>query len=257
MKILVLGLPRTGTDSLRTALARLGYSNIWHGFELPATRQSESFTWVPLLEAKSKGDPDGFLRSFDWDSIVGDCDVLMDMPPAIFWDELLDFYPEAKVVVSRRADMNAWFRSLAEAARVTVQGPLGWVLWILGWFDARLFWWFRAVAVWSLQVHLGGGDFAKHGRRRGEEHYENLVAKLKRDDRSYLDWEVKEGWQPLCQYLGKEQPDEDFPWKNKGGDEFKRNADKCIEKMLVRAALKMCAVVTPMVAVGIGIWWKG
>lgn len=77
MGVLVLGLPRSGTDSLRTALRRLGYTTIWHGFELPATRQSESFTWVPLLEAKAAGDPDGLVRGFDWDTMLGDCDVLM------------------------------------------------------------------------------------------------------------------------------------------------------------------------------------
>ncbi|ETN45144.1 uncharacterized protein HMPREF1541_10021 [Cyphellophora europaea CBS 101466] len=257
MGVLVLGLPRTGTDSLRTALSRLGYTTIWHGFELPATRQSESFRWVPLLEAKAAGDPEGAVRRFDWDSMLGDCDVLMDMPPALFGEELLDFYPGAKVVLSRRADVREWHRSLAAAARVTVQGPLGWTLWTLGWFHAPLFWWYRAVAVLCLQVNLGNGDFERFGHVVGEEHYQLLERKLKGDGRDYLDWEAKDGWAPLCAYLGVEVPDEEFPHKNKSGDEFKRNADKCMEQMLLKAALKMCAVVAvPILATSAGLWWK-
>jgi Sulfotransferase domain len=41
MQILALGLPRSGTDSLRSALLILGYSCVWHGFDLPSTRPSD------------------------------------------------------------------------------------------------------------------------------------------------------------------------------------------------------------------------
>ena len=112
MRILCLGMPRTGTDSLRTALHQLGYETIWHGFELPVTRANESIKWVPLLEAKIRGDQRSG-REFDWDTMLGDTDMLMDMPPMVFSEELLDYYPEAQVIVNRRKDMDAWHRSLS------------------------------------------------------------------------------------------------------------------------------------------------
>ena len=39
-----------------------------------------------------------------------------------------------------------------------------------------------------------------------------------------LIWNVKDGWEPLCSFLGKEIPDEPIPHDNKTGDiEFLRN----------------------------------
>lgn len=262
MAILVLGLPRSGTDSLRTALHTLGYSPIWHGFEMAMNRQDEGLTWCRLLEAKwnisqtptPNPSDTAYLHTFNWDSLLGDCAVLMDMPPAIFHAELLDFYPDAHVIVSRRPndDMHAWHRSLVAAANATVRGPLGWLLWGLGWFDTRLFWWYRAVAVWSLNLHLGNGDFERYGLERGEKHYVDLARKLERDGRAYLDWDVTDGWGPLCAYLGREVPEgQEFPWKNRSGDEFKKNADRAIAGMLLRA---MGKVVGFFAGVGLG-WW--
>jgi hypothetical protein len=257
MQILALGMPRSGTDSLRTALRHLGYRSIWHGFEMPSSRQEESFTWLPLLEAKAvalgrvpscsssaadRSEAERVLRSFDWDTMLGDCDVLMDMPPAIFWKELLDYYPTAKVVVNRRKDMVAWHESLAGSFKAVDGGALGWLLWATHWFDARLYWWYRTVLVESVHTILGKGDFGKRGLEAGVEHYELLLGKLRADGREFLEWEVRQGWEPLCAFLGKEVPEEEFPWENRGGDEFKKNADNAIAKMLVRASLKMGAV---------------
>jgi hypothetical protein len=267
MQILALGMPRSGTDSLRSALRRLGYTTIWHGFEMPSSRQEEGFTWLPLLEAKAtslgrvsassaeRDEAERFLKEFEWDAMLGDCDVLMDMPPAIFWRELLEYYPQAKVIVNRRADMSAWHASLAEALKAVDGGVLGWMLWVTHWFDARLYWWYRTVLVESMQTIVGRRDFGKYGLEAGVEHYEALMGRLRGKGRDFLEWEVKQGWEPLCKFLDRAVPEEEFPWENRRGDEFKRNADRAIGKMLGRAALKMGAVVVMVGAVGYG-WYS-
>jgi hypothetical protein len=289
MQILVLGLPRSGTDSLRTALHTLGYTSIWHGFEMPATRQEEGLTWCRLLEEKwninqlrqeqewqandlnghpkpsSENNPDEdttLLRTFNWDTFLGDIEVIMDIPPMILWSELLTYYPNAQVILSRRPnhDMRAWHASLLSAAKATVTGAPGWILWGLGWFDARLFWWYRCVAIWGFKLHLGHGDFERYGYQRGVKHYEDVVERLRGDGRGYLDWCVKDGWGPLCEYLGKEVPrgddggEEEFPWENRRGEEFKRKADRAILMLVLRAVGKMVVVLGGVAAVGIGLW---
>lgn len=252
MAVLALGVPRSGTDSLRSALLTLGCVRIWHGFEFPATRLDESRAWVALLEAKARDDALALANFQDWDAIVGDCDALMDMPPAIFWRELLDFYPDASVVVNRRRDMGAWHASLSEAARQALGGPSGWVLWASSWFDGQLYYWYRAVAVLCMGTILGDGDFQRNGQEWGERHYALLEEKLKTDGRHYLDWEVKDGWEPLCKYLGKEVPEEEFPWQNRSGDEFKKNADKAVGKILLKGVTKM--VITFIGVGAAGVW---
>ena len=65
-----------------------------------------------------------------------------------------------------------------------------------------------------------------------------------------LIWNVKDGWEPLCSFLGKEIPDEPIPHDNKTGDvEFVRNyvhkhkmhalANTCFLKNLVFFVIKV------------------
>jgi hypothetical protein len=77
-----------------------------------------------------------------------------------------------------------------------------------------------------------------------------IEGKLKKDRRQYLDWEVGDGWGPLCEFLGEEKPEGEFPWGNRGGEEFKKNADQALEKMIKRALLRL-GVVVAVVAVAI------
>ena len=37
-----------------------------------------------------------------------------------------------------------------------------------------------------------------------------------------LEWTVKDGWEPLCKFLGKEVPDQPFPHTNASGGEYER-----------------------------------
>ncbi|KAJ7032752.1 hypothetical protein C8F04DRAFT_1106433 [Mycena alexandri] len=178
MRILCLGLPRSGTDSLRTALLTLGYSRVWHGFDLPLHRPRDCALWVPLLRAKLAEQQAGHTTttnhdaeqqldpaSFDWDRLLGDCDAVMDMPPCLFWAELLRFYPDARVVVNRRRDTDAWHRSLDGAAQTVLRG---WTLWALSWFDPALYWWFTTAVLWMRAMGHPSGDFGVDGREWAE-----------------------------------------------------------------------------------------
>ena len=49
-------------------------------------------------------------------------------------------------------------------------------------------------------------------KRRGfREHNENVVKWAREKGRELLVFEVREGWEPLCRFLGKEVPGEEFP----------------------------------------------
>ncbi|KAJ7188831.1 hypothetical protein C8R46DRAFT_878133 [Mycena filopes] len=258
MRILCLGLPRSGTDSLRTALLTLGLSRVWHGFDLPLYRPRDCALWVPLLRAKLSAEQQHKTTAttehqldpatFDWDRLLGDCDAVMDMPPCLFWAELLRFYPDARVIVNRRRDADAWHRSLDGAAQTVLRG---WTLWTLSWFDPALFWWFTTAVLWMRAMGQPSGDFTVDGKAWAEKYYDELEKTLKAERREYLEWEVSEGWGPLCAFLGKEAPEEEFPWGNRGGNEFEKNANRAVGRMVQRAVARIGVLV---VAVG-GIAW--
>ena len=246
MKVLALGLPRSGTDSLRTALLSLGYKRVWHGFELPLTRPNDCVLWVPLLRSAAKGDRSP-ARQFDWDKLLGDCDVVMGMPPLIFAEEILDFYPKAKVILNRRADMKAWHKSLNKVVDMVLENR---VFWFLSWFGLQFRWWYQTLVLWVSIMGQGPGGFKQNGLQWGIAYYEGLERKLQSEGREYLNWEVQDGWGPLCSFLELEAPHEEFPWRNKSGEEFKRNTNRLSEKMARGSAMRLAGIVA-VVAVGI------
>jgi hypothetical protein len=63
-----------------------------------------------------------------------------------------------------------------------------------------------------IETSLGGDDLPKSGTKIMEEH-NATVRKLAPAER-FLEFDVKEGWATLCQFLGKEVPETDFPRLN-------------------------------------------
>ena len=51
-------------------------------------------------------------------------------------------------------------------------------------------------------------------KKKYREHNERVQAMIPR--KKLLVFNVKEGWKPLCDFLGCEIPDQEFPWQNSG-----------------------------------------
>lgn len=60
------------------------------------------------------------------------------------------------------------------------------------------------------------GNFREHGKQAFIKHYE-IVRSLVPSER-LLEYEVRDGWGPLCEFLELERPKEEFPSGNNGGD---------------------------------------
>lgn len=56
------------------------------------------------------------------------------------------------------------------------------------------------------------GDFRKHGKRVFQEHYDMVRALVPKEN--LLEYHVKDGWAPLCNFLGEEVPHSEFPSGN-------------------------------------------
>lgn len=136
LQVLCLGLGRTGTDSLRTALLQLGYHDVDHGFRI-VEAVGRSPQWCRLALAKRKFPNAAFLNRDEFDKVIGDCEAVTDVGCAGFGVELLRAYPEAKVVLNRRRDIDAWYRSTMKTLAPMYQD---WESWFRRWFDGECFW---------------------------------------------------------------------------------------------------------------------
>ena len=99
MKVIGAGFGRTGTASLKAALEELGFG--------PCYRMSELFEHpehVPLWEAARRGEP------VDWEEIFYGYKATTDWPSGAFYAELMERYPDAKVILTVR-DPDRWYES--------------------------------------------------------------------------------------------------------------------------------------------------
>lgn len=98
LKVVGLGLGRTGTKSMQTALNKLGFGPCHHMIE--AFKHPESMAlWIEA----SAGRP-------DWDAIFKRYHSMVDYHGASFWREIAAHYPDAKVLHTV-PDPDKWFDS--------------------------------------------------------------------------------------------------------------------------------------------------
>ena len=189
LRVIGAGFGRTGTLSLREALVRLGLGPCDHmreNFEHP-----ERFAlWDEALRRKTAGEP------IDWRPLLDGFRAIVDWPGAYFWEELTAAHPEAKVVLTVR-DPERWYDSIqATIFSLPDEQSSALVRDIVSsrTFNDRL----------SDRAYCQG-VFTQHN---------DAVRATIAPDR-LLVFDVKQGWEPLCAFLGVPVPaDEPFPRVN-------------------------------------------
>ncbi|XMA15340.1 hypothetical protein WAI453_008131 [Rhynchosporium graminicola] len=120
MKVLALGLCRTGTLSLRSALKGLGYIDTYHMRSASTETPRDNEMWMRAIEAKFDGK--GHFGKAGWDKLLGNCQAVCDFPGAAFGPELIAAYPDAKVIMTLR-DADSWHLSTAKTVWKVIQDP--------------------------------------------------------------------------------------------------------------------------------------
>jgi hypothetical protein len=69
-----------------------------------------------------------------------------------------------------------------------------------------------------------------------------------------LEWQVEEGWEPLCTFLGKEVPKEPFPRTNDGAG-FDKKIEDAIKRSILVAVRNMGVVA--LVLAGAVVYVRG
>lgn len=195
LEVIGAGFGRTGTLSLKVALERLGFGPCHHMLAL-----FENPDGIRLWRKAARGE------SVDWDEVYRGYRSTVDWPGARFWCELAEHYPAAKVILSTR-DPERWYDSALgtiHRAAMDDSPPASPVL-------AEM----RAMAREVVWDGLFEGRFTDrdHSLRIFNEHIEAVRGRLPAN--RLLVFEVAQGWEPLCEFLGKPVPDEPFPRRNR------------------------------------------
>jgi hypothetical protein len=205
--------------------------------------------WVSLLKSKINNEPKNWRAEFD--ALLGHCSVTGAAPSCYFAKELIEAYPEAKVILVER-DVESWARSfdviLAGAFNPGVLvfrllDPL-WAGRVVGMLKSFLMYYYGASNPKEARANL------RDVHRGHNELVRSLVPKEK-----LLLFDLASGWEPLCTFLGKKVPEAPFPYVNDLA-ETKRRSAFLIRKGMLRSLQKLTFVVGPIVVAALAVFWN-
>jgi len=217
VKIICVGLMRTGLKTLRKAMCEIGFDNdaFFDQEDIVSTYEQ----WDALL--RNKADSQTF------DSIFQGADVVMGMPTFCFWEQILERYPNARVILTVR-DEDEWWQSVLKAKGMMDEdlpgAPLkyGSAMRHIEKFMMPSYHKFCEILRFAWATTLGAhaleGDelnevATRSSYRRHNSYVKSTLSKRKTEygQRQLLIYNVREGWDPLCKFLGKSAPEKEFP----------------------------------------------
>lgn len=207
IQVIGAGMARTGTMSLKYALENLGYNQCFHMVEL--LKNPDRLKYIKELEKKGKTDFEALFKGFQ---------ATVDNPMSLYYRELLEQYPDAKVILTIREE-NAWYDSVFNTLyRVTPKGPKDIFRMIKGTIFSKDMRRLAPVFMNNDKILWNGffkGKFDdKTAAIKAYHKHNEAVQKFVPSDQ-LLVMQIQEGWQPICDFLGKEVPNQPFPNKNK------------------------------------------
>ena len=192
LKVIGAGVGRTGTYSLKLAINQLEFGPCHHMEEVLHNMPVQ----VPLWSAAAAGAP-------EWSQIYDGYESAVDWPTACFYRELLREYPSAKFILTER-DPERWADSFGATIYKLLAGRDEAPPEMRAWLD------------------MAGDVIAKTGFPPGLDRNALVDAFIAHTDAvketipasQLLVFEVRQGWEPLCNFLGAPIPATEFPRTN-------------------------------------------
>lgn len=200
MQVIGAGFGRTGTMSLKAALEQLGFGPSFHMIDLVRDPGP-----LPYWRAAAAGE------AVDWNEALGGWESTVDWPGCTFWEQMADTWPDAPILLSVR-DPEAWYRSclnsIHAAKEMALRGELE------GGSenppDAEVLQMINDL-IWNGTFN---GRFLEKDYALEVFHNHNEDVKRKVPADHLLVYEISQGWEPLCEFLGVAVPDTPMPHLN-------------------------------------------
>ncbi|TMM54656.1 sulfotransferase family protein [Sulfitobacter sabulilitoris] len=192
LKVIGAGLGRTGTYSLRIALNQLGFGPCFHMEDVARNLPVQ----LPLWQAALAGHA-------DWDAIYDGFNSAVDWPTARFYRELNTAYPDAKFVLGDR-DPVSWADSFGETIYKLISDRETAPEQFHAWLDMS------AETIRQSGIPMGTD---RDGLAAAFSAHVEKVQETIPQERLLL-FRAKDGWAPLCAFLGVPVPDDPFPRTN-------------------------------------------
>ncbi|XP_078480970.1 uncharacterized protein LOC144742536 [Ciona intestinalis] len=206
MKVIYAGYSKTGTKTMSAAFMELGYK----------TYDFLENSWYLGKEWKQIVNYGGTVEDFR--KMYEGVDAVVDSPCYMFWEEILEAYPDTKIIFSVR-DEDTWVRSMQKQVHSLATDPLYILMQVLSYSGWKYFG-FMCVSAQSVIGSAQKWPWSKFKYnetvwRRLYRHHNNYLLQNAPKDK-LLVFNFKDGWEPICKFLGEEIPDKPFPHANIG-----------------------------------------
>ncbi|KAJ7610979.1 P-loop containing nucleoside triphosphate hydrolase protein [Roridomyces roridus] len=245
MEVLNLSMSRTGTASMKAALLILGYNDCYHFFNIYENIQ-DCDMWVEAYQAKFQGK--GKFGRAEFDKILGHCRAVCDAPCNSFGPELIEAYPEAKVLLVER-DIESWYKSW----NVVLDGIFDKTFHVAEWFDPA--WMGRLAALVRIWMNEDlESPTMPEAQKVSRDKYRAHYAEIRRvtPKERLLEYELGSGWEPLCKFLGKPVPDVPFPRINEASA-YREKMAVLGRKVIIRSLRNLAGVLVVGGAIAFGV----
>jgi hypothetical protein len=197
IQVIGAGLGRTGTHSLKVALEELGFARCYRPLKVFAS-MDQARTW----DAAARGEP------VDWDRLFAGYRATVDLPGCVFYRELMENYPEAKVILTVR-DPERWYDSVRQTILFASGTFPRWALLL----SPRMVVFQRMLdRLWD-RLFRGRFEHRAFAIDVFNRHNEQVRRDVPAD--RLLVYEIGQGWGPLCAFLGVPVPEgKPFPQLN-------------------------------------------
>ena len=198
------GLSRTATQSTRKALKQLLGADCYHGWTLIDERDDHHQHFWKALRGEATNE--------DWKEVLKDYKAGLDLPINSFYKQLMEVFPEAKVLLTVR-DPVSWYVSMRDSIvkvyNIQKIWPYSWFIYFTGKQEGM-------DVCYEMTLNQGAFAAVNAGEEAAvkfwEDHVKDVMEHVPRE--KLLVWNVKEGWEPLCKFLDVPVPDAPFPRLN-------------------------------------------
>lgn len=194
MKIVGVGLNKTGTTSLGMCMRHWGFRHV--------SNDRAAF------DAYVRGDIERVLE------VVRQHDSFEDWPWPLVYKEIDDVFPESKFILTKRSSPEAWFESLCRHAERT--GPTRYREYVYG----------EAMPHEHRELHVR--RYQEHNAAV-EAYFRDRPGKL-----LVVCWENGAGWNEVGDFLGLKPPSVPFPHANRAGNRHVRQVKKAVRSAIGR-----------------------
>lgn len=160
---------------------------------------------------------------------------------------------QAKVILVER-DLDRWYQSFC---RQVIDASYTWQVNILihyiePYLQTKIATTMTKLEYGWLQTDSQNG-LKEKAKQKYVDHYA-MVRRLVPKDR-LLEYKMGSGWEPLCNFLGKEVPADEFPWLNES-KEFQKWMYNIQMRSLRRSLLALSKyLILPGLAISLAWWW--